>query len=105
MSWRRWWRMRPWRRRNALPRPAAMSPEEQRRGLAVADTNAMWRALMSVLEEHTADATALVRAPQTAAKEGMLEHTAGGLDSLLTLQEDLEARREEAMKGEEEGKG
>jgi hypothetical protein len=50
-----------------------------------------------VIDEHIGDAQAIVRAPQTAQQPSLLAHTAGGMDAILSLKEDLAARRADAI--------
>jgi hypothetical protein len=52
---------------------------------------------MAVIDEHIGDAQAIVRAPQTAQQPSLLAHTAGGMDAILSLKEDLAARRADAL--------
>ncbi len=65
--------------------------------LAIPESTPLWAAVHAVLDMHIADATAIARAPQTAAQPSLLAHTAGGLDALIALKEDLVARRQDAL--------
>ena len=86
-----------WFTRRIVVDVPAMTEGERRGALAVPESTPLWAAVMSVLDEHIADAQAIVRAPQTAQQVSLLAHTAGGLDALASLREDLAARREDAL--------
>lgn len=99
--WRLWWRRCPlWSRRLSAGPGGGMAEEALREALAVAESAPLWCGVMEVLGEHVTDATEIARAAQTAASPPLLAHTAGGLDALLTLREDLEQRRAAAGKGD-----
>jgi len=74
-----------------------LTDQEKRGALAVPESTPLWAAIMAVIDEHLNDAQAIVRAPQTAQQPTLLAHTAGGLDALASLKEDLAARRTDAM--------
>jgi len=74
-----------------------LTDKEKRAALAVPESTPLWAAFMAVIDEHIADAQAIVRAPQTAQQPTLLAHTAGGLDALAGLKEDLAARRADAI--------
>jgi hypothetical protein len=74
-----------------------LTEQEKRGALAVPESTPLWAAIMAILDEHLADAQSLVRAPQTAQQPTLLAHTAGGLDALASLKEDLAARRADAI--------
>jgi hypothetical protein len=74
-----------------------LTEQEKAGALAVPESTPLWAAFMAILDEHLADAQALVRAPQTAQQPSLLAHTAGGLDALASLKEDLAARRADAI--------
>jgi hypothetical protein len=74
-----------------------LTDKEKRAALAVPESTPLWAAFMAVIDEHLADAQAIVRAPQTAQQPPLLAHTAGGLDALASLKEDLAARRTDAL--------
>jgi hypothetical protein len=74
-----------------------LTEQEKRGALAVPESTPLWAALMAIIDEHLADAQSLVRAPQTAQQPTLLAHTAGGLDALASLKEDLAARRADAI--------
>lgn len=74
-----------------------LTDQEKRGALAVPESTPLWAAIMAVIDEHLNDAQAIVRAPQTAQQPPLLAHTAGGLDALAGLKEDLAARRTDAM--------
>jgi hypothetical protein len=74
-----------------------LTDKEKRGALAVPESTPLWAAIMAVIDEHLTDATAIVRAPQTAQQPPLLAHTAGGLDALASLKEDLAARRIDAL--------
>jgi len=75
----------------------SLTDQEKRGALAVPESTPLWAALMAIIDEHLADAQSLVRAPQTAQQPTLLAHTAGGLDALASLKEDLAARRADAI--------
>jgi hypothetical protein len=75
----------------------SLTDKEKRAALAVPESTPLWAAFMAVIDEHIADAQAIVRAPQTAQQPTLLAHTAGGLDALAGLKEDLAARRADAI--------
>jgi hypothetical protein len=74
-----------------------LTDKEKRGALAVPESTPLWAAIMAVIDEHIGDAQAIVRAPQTAQQPPLLAHTAGGLDALASLKEDLAARRADAI--------
>ena len=74
-----------------------LTDKEKRAALAVPESTPLWAGIMAVIDEHIADAQAIVRAPQTAQQPTLLAHTAGGLDALAGLKEDLAARRADAI--------
>lgn len=79
-----------------------LTEKELRGALAVPESTPLWAAVMSVLAEHIEDATNIARAAQTAANPSLLAHTAGGLDALLALREDMAARRADAIANPQE---
>jgi hypothetical protein len=74
-----------------------LTDKEKRGALAVPESTPLWAAIMAVIDEHIGDAQAIVRAPQTAQQPSLLAHTAGGMDAILSLKEDLAARRIDAL--------
>ncbi len=74
-----------------------LTDKEKRGALAVPESTPLWAAIMAVIDEHIGDAQAIVRAPQTAQQPSLLAHTAGGMDALAGLKEDLAARRADAI--------
>jgi hypothetical protein len=74
-----------------------LTEQEKSGALAVPESTPLWAAFMAIIDEHLADAQAIVRAPQTAQQPTLLAHTAGGLDALASLKEDLAARRADAI--------
>jgi hypothetical protein len=74
-----------------------LTDKEKRAALAVPESTPLWAAVMAVIDEHIGDAQAIVRAPQTAQQPSLLAHTAGGMDAILALKEDLAARRADAI--------
>jgi hypothetical protein len=74
-----------------------LTDQEKRGALAVPESTPLWAAIMAVIDEHVGDAQAIVRAPQTAQQPSLLAHTAGGMDAILSLKEDLAARRADAI--------
>jgi hypothetical protein len=74
-----------------------LTEQEKAGALAVPESTPLWAAFMAIIDEHLADAQSLVRAPQTAQQPTLLAHTAGGLDALASLKEDLAARRADAI--------
>jgi hypothetical protein len=87
-------RLFTWRIQLNVP---TLTDQEKRGALAVPESTPLWAAIMAVIDEHLTDATAIVRAPQTAQQPPLLAHTAGGLDALASLKEDLAARRIDAL--------
>ncbi len=61
-----------------------LTDQEKRGALAVPESTPLWAAI-------------IVRAPQTAQQPPLLAHTAGGLDALASLKEDLAAKRADAL--------
>lgn len=88
--------MRLFTRRIELNVPT-LTDKEKRAALAVPESTPLWAAFMAVIDEHLADAQNIVRAPQTAQQPTLLAHTAGGMDAILALKEDLAARRADAI--------
>jgi hypothetical protein len=74
-----------------------LTDQEKRGALAVPESTPLWAAIIAIIDEHILDAQAIVRAPQTAQQPPLLAHTAGGLDALASLKEDLAARRADAL--------
>jgi len=74
-----------------------LTDQEKRGALAVPESTPLWAAIIAIIDEHILDAQAIVRAPQTAQQPPLLAHTAGGLDALASLKEDLAARRTDAI--------
>ena len=74
-----------------------LTDKEKRAALAVPESTPLWAAILAVIDEHIGDAQAIVRAPQTAQQPSLLAHTAGGMDAILALKEDLAARRADAI--------
>jgi hypothetical protein len=74
-----------------------LTEQEKRGALAVPESTPLWAAIIAIIDEHILDAQAIVRAPQTAQQPPLLAHTAGGLDALASLKEDLAARRADAL--------
>lgn len=83
------------KRKIVLAQPA-MTDAEKRGALAVPESTPLWQAVLAVIDDHVADQSNLVRAVQTAANPHVLAHTAGALDALLALKEDLAGRRADA---------
>ena len=74
----------------------SLTEQEKRGALAVPESTPLWAAIMAVIDDHVSDNTNLARAVQTAQNPHVLAHTAGSLDALLSLKEDLAARRADA---------
>lgn len=74
-----------------------LTDQEKRGALAVPESTPLWAAIMAIIDEHVTDAQNIVRAPQTAQQPTLLAHTAGGMDAILALKEDLAARRADAI--------
>lgn len=89
------------KRRIILVESEAMTDQEKRVALAVAETTPLWQAINAVIDEHIDDAQQITRNVQTAANPSFLAHSAGGMDALKSLKEDLSARREDAVKASE----
>ena len=87
-------RLFTWRIQLNVP---TLTDQEKRGALAVPESTPLWAAIMAVIDEHIGDAQAIVRAPQTAQQPSLLAHTAGGMDAILSLKEDLAARRADAI--------
>jgi hypothetical protein len=83
--------------RKILLEVPTLTDKEKRAALAVPESTPLWAAILAVIDEHIGDAQAIVRAPQTAQQPTLLAHTAGGLDALAGLKEDLAARRADAI--------
>lgn len=74
-----------------------LTEKEKRGALAVPESTPLYAAIMAIIDEHILDAQNIVRAPQTAQQPTLLAHTAGGMDAILALKEDLAARRADAI--------
>jgi hypothetical protein len=83
--------------RKILLQTPTLTDQEKRGALAVPESTPLWAAIIAIIDEHITDAQAIVRAPQTAQQPPLLAHTAGGLDALAGLKEDLAARRADAI--------
>lgn len=94
---RRW--IRRWVGARVVSVPV-MTERARLEALGVPENLPVWAAVMSVLEDHIADAQEITRAAQTATNPSLLAHQAGGLDALLGLREDLVGKRMEAVSGE-----
>jgi hypothetical protein len=74
-----------------------MSPEEQSAIWCVTPEEPWFLALLRKLDDHIEDAADIVCMPQTAQNPGLLAHSAGSLESLRTLREEIERTRAEAF--------
>lgn len=54
-------------------------------------------AVMQKISDAVEDATEITCMPQTAQNPGLLAHSAGGLEALRTLREEIERTREESF--------
>lgn len=88
--------MKLFQRKIRLETPS-LTEKEKRGALAVPESTPLWAAVMAIIDEHILDAQNIVRAPQTAQQPTLLAHTAGGMDAILALKEDLAARRADAI--------
>lgn len=90
------------------PRPSAfdsrpisrLSDEERMMAFSVGidDEPLWWRGLQELLSDAEADQIDLVSAATVADKHGLLAHCAGGLDMIRTVRQELERRRQEAIR-------
>lgn len=74
-----------------------MSPEEIQAAWCVPAEEPWFRALLSKIDDHLADAQIFVTMPASAQNHGTLAAAAGRLDALITLREDLAALRKESF--------
>jgi hypothetical protein len=77
-----------------------LSDEERLMAFSVGldDEPLWWRGLQELLADAEADQIDLVSAATVADKPGLLAHCAGGLDMIRTVRQELERRRQEAIR-------
>ena len=75
-----------------------MNPEDIAAAFCVPAEEPWFRALITKIEDHLADAQIFVTMPASAQNHGTLAAAAGRLDALITLREDLVALRAESFK-------
>jgi hypothetical protein len=78
-----------------------MSPEELAALWCVTPEEPWFLAILQKLDEHIDDAAEIVCMPQTAQNPGLLAHSAGGLEALRTLREEIERTRAEAFQAKQ----
>lgn len=74
-----------------------MTPKEITAAWCVPADEPWFRALLSKIDDHLADAQIFVTMPANAQNHGTLASAAGRLDALLTLREDLDSLRKESF--------
>lgn len=77
-----------------------LSDEERLMAFSVGldDEPLWWQGLQELLADAEADQIDLVSAATVADKPGLLAHCAGGLDMIRTVRQELERRRQEAIR-------
>jgi hypothetical protein len=82
-------------------RPLSRLSDEERMmafSVGIDDEPLWWRGLQELLYDAEADQIDLVSAATVADKPGLLAHCAGGLDMIRTVRQELERRRQEAIR-------
>ena len=74
-----------------------MSAEEQSAAWCVPPEEIWFRAVLLKITDAIEDAAEITCMPQTAQNPGLLAHSAGGLEALRTLREEIERTRSEAF--------
>lgn len=74
-----------------------MSADKPEAAWCVPAEEPWFRAVMAKLSDAIEDAMGIVSMPQTAQNPGLLAHSAGGLEALLTLREEIARTRAEAF--------
>lgn len=70
-----------------------MSPEELEAAWCVPAEELWFRAVMQKISDAVEDAAEITCMPQTAQNPGLLAHSAGGLEALRTLRDEMERMR------------
>jgi hypothetical protein len=74
-----------------------MTAEEQSAAWCVPSEEPWFLALIQKISDAIEDAAEITSMPQTAQNPGLLAHSAGGLEALRTLREEIERTRSEAF--------
>jgi len=74
-----------------------MSAQEQSAAWCVPPEEIWFRAVLLKITDAIEDAAEITCMPQTAQNPGLLAHSAGGLEALRTLREEIERTRSEAF--------
>ena len=74
-----------------------MTAEEQSASWCVPTEEFWFRAVLLKITDAIEDAAEITCMPQTAQNPGLLAHSAGGLEALRTLREEIERTRSEAF--------
>jgi hypothetical protein len=74
-----------------------MTAEEQSAAWCVPPEEIWFRAVLLKITDAIEDAAEITCMPQTAQNPGLLAHSAGGLEALRTLREEIERTRAEAF--------
>jgi hypothetical protein len=74
-----------------------MTAEEQSAAWCVPPEETWFRAVLLKITDAIEDAAEITCMPQTAQNPGLLAHSAGGLEALRTLREEIERTRAEAF--------
>ena len=74
-----------------------MTAEEQSAVWCVPPEEIWFRAVLLKITDAIEDAAEITCMPQTAQNPGLLAHSAGGLEALRTLREEIERTRSEAF--------
>lgn len=74
-----------------------MTPEELQATWCVPPEEPWFRAILAKIEDAIEDSAQFVSMPQTAQNPGLLAHSAGGLESLRTLREEILRTRSESF--------
>ena len=74
-----------------------MTAEEQSAAWCVPPEELWFRSVIAKITDAIEDAAEITCMPQTAQNPGLLAHSAGGLEALRTLREEIERTRSEAF--------
>jgi len=74
-----------------------MNAQEQSAAWCVPPEEIWFRAVLLKITDAIEDAAEITCMPQTAQNPGLLAHSAGGLEALRTLREEIERTRSEAF--------
>jgi hypothetical protein len=74
-----------------------MTAEEQSAAWGVPPEEPWFRAIVQKVSDAIEDAAEITCMPQTAQNPGLLAHSAGGLEALRTLREEIHRTRDEAF--------